>query len=276
MRRFQTLTSFVLAAALISPALAGPEQDLQAFRDHFAKRFPKLELSAYQNGVYAVDATSRAEWEMIEEFPPYEPYVAQGETLWQTPFANGKRYADCFPEGPGVAHTYPRWDESRESVVTLAMAVNECRTANGEAPLPWMRGPMASVLAYMAFESRGKPTSVAAPSSPKALAAYESGKSYFYARRGQLNFSCAQCHVDFAGAKVRSDIISPALGHTTGWPVYRSAWGELGTLHRRFSGCNQMTRARTYPAQSEPYRNLEYFLTYMSNGVEMNGPSSRK
>jgi sulfur-oxidizing protein SoxA len=28
--------------------------------------------------------------------------------------------------------------------------------------------------------------------------------------------------------------------------------------------------------QSESYRNLEYFLTYMSNGLELNGPASRK
>jgi sulfur-oxidizing protein SoxA len=75
---------------------------------------------------------------------------------------------------------------------------------------------------------------------------------------------------------VRSDILSPALGHTTGWPVYRSKWGELGTLHRRFSGCNKQVRAKDFPAQGEEYRNLEYFLTHMSNGIEFNGPSARK
>ena len=30
------------------------------------------------------------------------------------------------------------------------------------------------------------------------------------------------------------------------------------------------------PAQGEEYRNLEYFLTYMSNGMEVNGPGARK
>jgi sulfur-oxidizing protein SoxA len=75
---------------------------------------------------------------------------------------------------------------------------------------------------------------------------------------------------------VRSDVLSPALGHTTGWPVYRSKWGELGTLHRRFDGCNRQVRAKAFPAQGEEYRNLEYFLTHMSNGIEYNGPSARK
>lgn len=272
----RTLMWGALAALAMSSATAGPQDDLSEFRSHFTERFAKLDLSAFKDGVYAVDAGARTEWEMIEEFPPYVPQVEEGREMWAEPFADGAGYGDCFADGPGVAHTYPRWDQGRGEVVTLAMAVNECRQAHGEEPLPYMRGPLASLLAYMAFESRGKPTEVKAPDTPEALAAYEQGRSYFEGRRGQLNMSCAHCHVDHAGAKIRSDIISPALGHTTGWPVYRSAWGELGTLHRRFAGCNQMTRARVWKAQSDTYRNLEYFLTYMSNGIEINGPSSRK
>jgi hypothetical protein len=37
------------------------------------------------------------------------------------------------------------------------------------------------------------------PNDPRALAAYQNGEKYFYARRGQLNFSCASCHVQAAG-----------------------------------------------------------------------------
>jgi len=35
-------------------------------------------------------------------------------------------------------------------------------------------------------------------------------------------------------------------------------------------------RARPFEAQSEEFRNLEYFLTYMSNGLELNGPATRR
>jgi sulfur-oxidizing protein SoxA len=35
-------------------------------------------------------------------------------------------------------------------------------------------------------------------------------------------------------------------------------------------------RAKDFKAQGEEYRNLEYFLTAMSNGLEFNGPSARK
>ena len=88
--------------------------------------------------------------------------------------------------------------------------------------------------------------------------------------------SCAACHAQNSGLKVRGDLLSPALGQVTHFPVYRAKWGTVGTLHRRFSGCNKQVRAKPFKAQGEEYRNLEYFLTTMSNGLKLNGPSSRK
>ena len=49
----------------------------------------------------------------------------------------------------------------------------------------------------------------------------------------------------------------------------------MGTTHRRYGGCNAQVRAKAYPAQSEEYRALEYFHTYMSNGLVLNGPGAR-
>ncbi|RMD69895.1 MAG: sulfur oxidation c-type cytochrome SoxA, partial [Gammaproteobacteria bacterium] len=156
------------------------------------------------------------------------------------------------------------------------LAINECRVKNGEKPLPYKKGKIAKILAYMAYTSRGKRTHVVIPDDPRALEAYKHGRWFYYAKRGQLNFACADCHVYNAGRHLRADILSPALGHTTHWPVYRIKWGELGTLHRRFGGCNKQVRAKPFKAQSKEYRDLEYFLTYMSNGLPLNGPSVRK
>jgi sulfur-oxidizing protein SoxA len=162
-------------------------------------------------------------------------------------------------------------------VVTLELAINDCRQANGEKPLNYGKGPIASLGAYMAHESRGQTIDVKVPQDdPGAMAAYQKGKQFWFARRGQLSFSCANCHAQNAGKLLRSDVLSPALGHATGWPVYRAKWGEMGTLHRRFSGCNKQVRAKPFAFQSEEYRDLEYFLTAMSNGLTFNGPSARK
>ncbi len=280
----QTVAALTAGLLIAGSALANhkatdstPAEDLKLYRDYFMKKFPGVPLNEFQNGVYAIDKVSRDSWEAIEEFPPYEPMIEDGEEMWNTPFKNGKTYADCFPDGPAQRKNYPHWDAKRGMVVTLPMAVNECRVKNGEKPLKWAKGPITRILAYMAYESRGQKTNVVIPEGDAAaLAAYNDGKSFYFARRGQLNFSCASCHVESAGQHIRADILSPALGQTTGWPVYRSKWGELGTLHRRFKGCNKQVRARPFKPQGRQYRNLEYFLTHMSNGIEFNGPSARK
>ena len=274
----RVLSIAVLALALFAQLGAEPTVDLQTFRETYFKHFPDLCLVDYANGVYAINEDAKQSWEAIEEFPPYEIAIDEGKMLFQTPFSNGKRYSDCFADnGLGIANQYPKWVRKQGKVVTLALAINQCRLQNDESPLPYKKGDLANILAYMADSSRGKPTQIAIPTGdPGGLAAYEKGKEFYYSRRGQLNFSCATCHIDNAGRRIRAETLSPALGHTTGWPVYRLKWGEIGTLHRRFAGCNEQVRAQPLAAQSEEYRNLEYFLSYMSNEIPVNGPSTRK
>ena len=134
---------------------------------------------------------------------------------------------------------------------------------------------VADISSYMAFTSRGKIVDVKIPAGA-AAAAYERGKRHFYDKRGQLNMSCADCHKYNAGNRIRADLLSPALGHASHFPVYRSKWGGLGTMQRRYGGCNKQVRAKPYKAQSDEYSSLEYFHTYMSNGLVMNGPGARK
>ncbi len=271
------LCAFTATAALADKKAidTSPAEDLKAYQDFFYKRFPGVPLEEYANGVYAIDKVARDSWEAIEEFPPYEPMIDDGEAMWNTPFANGKTYGSCFDNDPAQRKNYPHWDDKRKEVITLPLAINECREANGEKPLKYKKGAIASLLAYMSSESRGQTIDVKIPNDD-ALAAYNDGKSVYFARRGQFNFNCASCHMQSAGQNLRTERLSPALGHATNWPVYRSKWGELGTLHRRFGGCMKQMRAKPYKAHSKELRNLEYFLTHMSNGIEYNGPSARR
>lgn len=274
------IASTVVALSVVAvpmTAQAAPADDLKAFQDYFQKRFPDTAMADYANGVYSIDAPSREQWESIEEFPPYELNIEKGEELWGKAFANGKTYASCF--GDDISKTrakYPHFDKSSGKVITLEGDINACREANGEKKLKWKKGGLANLSSYIAFEGRGKSIDVKIPDDPKAVAAYEVGKNHFYKKRGQLNLACADCHVYSAGQRIRADILSPALGHPSHFPVYRSKWGGIGTLHRRYAGCNKQVRAKPFKAQSDEYRNLEYFQTYMSNGLEWNGPGARK
>ncbi len=252
------------------------DTDIVAFRDYFKRRFPAVEFAELKDGVYVLDKESREQWLEIEDFPPYEFAVDEGKVLFETAFANGKTYADCFDKGGiGIRQNFPYFDTELGEVMTLELAINQCRKANGESPLPYKSDAISSLSAYMAWVSRDQVFDVKVPNQA-AFNAYEAGKKFFYSKRGQLNFSCADCHMRISGQKLRADIIGPGLGHPTGFPVYRAKWEDMGTLHRRYEGCNAEVRAKPFAAQSLEYRNLEYFQTIMSNGLAVNGPSSRR
>jgi len=267
----------LLGLSVSAASVAGPEEDRIAFQKFYENRFPDTPVQDFQNGVYSILPEAREQWESIEEFPPYELAIEEGEALYHSKFANGKSLADCFGPTGAVRGDYPYWDKDRAMVITMERAVNECREANGEKPYRGFKGDIAAVSAYMSYNSRGQKVDVKIPlDDPKAVAAYEAGKEHFYTKRGQLNFACSDCHMYSAGRWFRADHTSPAFGHATSWPVFRAKWQEMGTLQRRFKGCHENIRAKAYKAQGPEYSNLEYFVTYMSNGLEFNGPAARK
>jgi len=261
-----------------SMAVASPEEDRLVLVNYYSERFPEVPRQEFANGLYAFDAAAREQWIEMEDFPPYEIAIEDGQALFETPFSNGKSYADCFDNGGiGVKQNYPYFDNAAGEVMTLELAINRCREANDEEPLPYMIGDLAEIASYMAYTSRGNTVAVEVPQDdPEALAAYEAGKQFYFTRRGQLNFACSSCHIQSAGLMLRADRLSTALGQTTHWPVYRSKWGDIGTLQKRFAECNSQVWAKPLEAQSTEYRNLEYFLSYISNGLELNGPASRR
>ncbi len=269
------VTLFLYGLASSTPAYAGPEADRQAMRAHYEKRFPGIPVEAHKDGVYAFDENAREQWLELEDFPPYEIAVDEGEEFFNIPFADGASYSDCFSDG-AVKSQYPYFDEDRSEVITLELAINDCRRQHGEEPLPYNSAEIVRLSAYIAFLSRGQIIAVAEPSSESALAAYNEGKRFYASRRGQLNFACNSCHVQLAGNRLRSEHLSASLGHVSHWPAYRLKWQDVGSLHRRFARCNQQVRAEPFAQQSVEYRNLEYFLTYISNGLPLNGPAIRK
>ena len=276
-RKFLT-TIIAFFLAINFSVYASPEEDLEMIRDHLAARFPNTPFNEYKNGVYAIDTISRQTWESIEEFPPYEINVDDGEKIFKTRFKNGNTYASCFKnDGIGIRQNYPYFDENTGKIVTLELAINQCRKSNGEKPLSYYRGgDMGDISAYMAYTSRGKLINLEIPNDVNAIEAYEKGKKFYFSKKGQLNFSCADCHVWHPGTRLRADVTSPAIGHATHFPVYRTNTGLMVTMHERFAQCLNRIRAKPFKAQSEEYRNLEYFITFMSNDLEINGPGTRK
>ena len=261
--------------SLSSLAVAGPEQDRNALIAHYKETFPNIKFSDYIYGALAMNPDAKSQYDDIMAFPPYAIDLDKGQKVWETPFANGKTFASCFPHGGrNIAGNYPYFDKAAKRVVTFEDAINTCLKKNGEKELKYADSDMGLLTAYARSLSDGMKVDIKV-NGKDALSAYEKGKTYYYARRGLLNFSCASCHVQNAGKFIRSEQLSMMIGQATHWPEFR-AGTDIVTLQKRFMQCNKNTRETPLEGNSEEYNDLEYFLTYMSNGLPMQTPVFRK
>jgi sulfur-oxidizing protein SoxA len=257
-------------------AYASPEADRQEFIKYYTSKYPNVKVEDYVYGALAFDEDSKAQYDAIMEFPPFEGDIEKGRKMWEAAFKNGKKYADCFPNsGKHIAGNYPMFDEAKGKVVTLHDAINDCRTANGEEAFKISdKNTIGILTAYMRTLSDGMLMNVKVE-GPKAMAAYEDGKKTFFTRKGQLNFACASCHVQNAGTRLRSELISPAVGHAVHWPVFRGG-DNLVILQQRYDGCFKQVRAVPPPQGGTIMNNLEYFHSALSNGMPMKASVFRK
>jgi sulfur-oxidizing protein SoxA len=63
------------------PVSAGPEEDRLAMSNYFQNRFPDVPMQEFANGLYAFDEAAREQWLEMEDFPPYEIAIEEGETM---------------------------------------------------------------------------------------------------------------------------------------------------------------------------------------------------
>ncbi len=231
-----------------------------------------VKFEDFRMGSYAFDKIGRGQYEEINEMPPYEDNIDAGEELYN----NTKGIKKCFPD-PAIAGEYPKFDDKKGKVVTLSLAINDCLKAAGQKPWKLTKGKMADLEAYFAAKSKeaGKKVDIKIQSKA-AAAAYERGKKYYYSQRGYLKLSCATCHVQGSGNRVRKEVLSPLLGHTTHFPVYRLKWQGLGTLERRIKGCEKNQGENPHKPGSPWMSEMLYFMAYMSNGLPVDGPDIRR
>ena len=255
---------------------ASPEQDREEFISAYRILIPRIPIENYVNGALMFSADALAQFNTIMEFPPFQDELDTGRRIWDTPFRNGKNFASCFVDsGRNVAGSYPYYDSRGDRVVTFEMEINRCLQDNGEPEFKFAdKATMGTVTAYARTLSDGVRTNIRVE-SPGALAKYELGKKLYFARIGQYNFACSSCHLANAGKILRTEFLSPTIGQTTHWPVFRGG-DNLNTLHMRYRRCMEQIRATPFPAGSEELNNLEYFQSYLSNGLPLRASVFRK
>jgi sulfur-oxidizing protein SoxA len=264
--RRRRLASTAAASALVAVATTFAAADSIA---------PGHEVGGRRSGYLYLSEETRA----LQDDPFLNPgmfAVEKGRELWsRTDGAEGKSCATCHAaeEMRGAATRYPLFDPKRGGIVNLPLRINEMRTEKMQAaPLPYESPDMLALDAFISSQSRGMPIAVDVDGAAKPF--FESGRAFYFQRRGQLNIACAQCHDDLAGQKLRGDTISQ--GQINGFPIYRLMWRSMASRHRMFEWCNTAVRAEPYAAGSPEYLALELYMAWRARGLPLESPAVRR
>jgi L-cysteine S-thiosulfotransferase len=289
------LLAFSLPAVAESVKTAGeaeatPEATVNAIQKFFKKEFPSVQGDDFVDGSMNFSASSKKYnnyWmtrfvDDIDQPEEYTKAMEAGKKLWSTPFANGKTFASCFPNGgKGAAAGYPKVDAVSGKVITFENALNKCLESNGEKPLEYKdmktMGPLSIIARKLSDGSRINME----VKSDAEKAAFARGKALFYGRFGKAEQACAHCHIQQAGKVARTEELSPAIGQAAHFPVFRpnKATGDLAvvSLQVRYEGCQKNTLvADPIKPGSADSNDMEYFHTYISNGLPLSTGVFRK
>jgi L-cysteine S-thiosulfotransferase len=271
------MRKFIIAGAIIAGMAAAGAATAGEDKPNVKPSDPNHPLEEIISGYnYRTEATRSLQDDDFEN--PAMLWVDQGEELWDTKDGKaGKACADCHDDASeSMAKTgaqFPKWNASAGKPLNLEQQINQCRTDRMEAkPFKYESGEMLGMTAFVRMQSRGEPVDVQVDGKMKPH--FEGGKKYYYERRGQLDMACAHCHELYAGQNIRADLLSQ--GQSNGFPTYRLKWQKIGSLHRRFRGCNKQVRAKPQSYGHDDYVNLELYLAWRGKGLEVEAPAVRQ
>ena len=204
-------------------------------------------------------------------------YVEEGEAIWNTKAGSADlSCASCHNSAATsmkeAGARYPVYYPPLKRLVNLEQRINLCRVNNQKAKQwKWEARDFLSITAYVRHQSLGVPVRVKIDGDARPF--FEKGKAFYYERRGQLDLGCNHCHEENYGKQIRSNLLSQ--GQANGFPTYRLKWQGLGSLHRRFRGCNKQVRSKPFAYGAENYVNLELYLNWRGSGLEVETPAVR-
>lgn len=253
-----------LAAAVALPAYAA-EDGLDAHR-----------AGDKYSGYVTADPSTR-EMQDDDFMNPAMLWVEKGQELWETADGTeGKSCADChgdISEMKGVATRYPTTDEETGKFMNVELRINDCRERRmGAEPWKYESEELLGMTAAVKMQSRGMPMNVSIDGPNREW--FEKGEEFYHTRRGQMKLACEDCHVKNEGMMMRAELLSQ--GQSNGFPTYRLKWQKVGSLHRRFRGCNNNIRAAKLPYGSDEYLALELYVAHRGEGLPVESPSVRK
>jgi len=197
---------------------------------------------------------------------PGELFVEEGKELFFRKGPSGQTLEACdFGKGPGVLEgvyaILPRYFPDTGRVEDLETRVYTCmQRVQGFKPEEIKRDEVKAITTYIAsFSSKAKIQVV--PKHPAELAMYNLGRELWYQRAGARDMSCAVCHEQNAGKRVRlSPVRSPKEGLGNEWPAYRFEADKLYTMEDRIAFCYDSIAIPAPEFYSEPYIALTLYM----------------
>ena len=203
-------------------------------------------------------------------------WVAEGERLWdQIDGETGKGCLSCHDSAEssmrGVGARYPVYHEPSGKLISIEQRINLCRTENMKAePWEYNSDELAAMTIFVRHQSRGMPVAVAVDGPARPF--FAKGEEFYYRRRGLFDMSCAQCHEENFGERLRGNMLSQ--GHTNAHPLYFMS-GGIDSIPALFEFCNQRVRSEPYAYGSDEYVNLELYVAWRGNGLAVETPGVR-
>lgn len=211
--------------------------------------------------------------EMDDFDNPAFVFLDQAYDLWDAvDGSEGKSCGSCHEveEFAGLRAQLPRVDGGE--LMTLEDLINRSRVEHmGAEPWKWSGTQMTAMTALIGLQSRGMPMNVAIDGD--AAPFWEQGRDLYYARVGQLDMSCSNCHENNYGVMIRADHLSQ--GQINGFPTYRLKNAKLNSIHGRFKGCMSNIRATPFAEGGDEFKALELYIASRGQGLSVETPSVR-
>lgn len=280
-RVIRIVAAILLFATHICAAETTPEQHRQALIKALQTRLPGTQPADWTLGGDTLAPSIGGNVQAIpfnaDNATNSADILAIGKKIWERKFKDGKSMASCFPNGgKRMAAGYPQFDVKLKKVVTLEMAINFCLQLHNEVDIEHasihIMGPLS---AYARSLSEGLRLTIRV-GTPAAKDRFDAGGALFARRIGQMNLACASCHVLLAGkiygaapndAAIKNPgALSPVVGQATSWPRLEPG-GIVRSLQRQYQHCMRRAGAEPLELGLDELNNLEYYHSFMSNGL---------
>ncbi len=209
---------------------------------------------------------------------PSAELVDTGRVLFEKPGPNGKSCASCHADPDtafkGWAARMPYYEPRLAKVVGVAEFV--ARHAKATTGAEWlMQSPENTALhVFLTNLSAGMPVAIDA-SSEEAKAALARGEALTRLKIGQQHMACVDCHEKLGETWLRGQFLGLLPGQVAHFPLWRTSRQETWDIRKRFQWCGVQIRANDLPPDAPEYGDLEFYLSYISNGTIIEAPNIR-